>query len=203
MGQQLGDLMHLIVLPDNPPCWPEYDPQFVRELRWNPRVGHTVNVRRAFETIDADRWYLVKNVYGHRSRLDRGGRVEGYETVFGVPRPRFGARGFFQVEQRISTDRVWHHGMTYEYAETKSGGTPIGEPEPISVEDAYRYWERIREVLRISEAELIRRGMPKPVKHVLEGRPYWWAPETTSIAAHPTRSAPELVSRFRKVARSS
>lgn len=194
--------LHMIVLPDNPPEWPAYDPQFVSELVWNPRRGHRVDVRRAFETIDRDRWYLVANVYGHPSMRNGYSGVERYETVHGIPRPRRGARGYFQLKEQGRKDRIWHHGMTWETSEEASEAIPIGEPVPISVEDAWRYWDRIRVRLRLTEEQMERKGMPKPRRHVVEGRPYWW-----SAAGAAGRGAPvtvqERVTSFRRIARSA
>lgn len=202
-------MMGRIWIPDNPDCWPQYDAEVLAEARWDPKRGHRINMRRLFYTIDADRWYLVMNVFGHSSRPDRGGRIEKYETVHGVPRPKRGIAGYTLLKDTTISDRIWHHGMYYNTTKQQRDEVPIGAPVPISVAEAFKYWEQIRQQLRLSEQMMAYHKMPKPVHHVIDGKPFWWKDlpwqqrSTSTSPARPTQSAQETVARFRRAARSS
>lgn len=123
------------VLPDQPDVWRALTDEQLRLACETDE--HGLLTRRAMRVRQAallDRWYLIRNVHGWRSR---NGRVEAYFTTAGIERPYHGVWGVYGAFRQISQDDEFARTLTLEAHE-------IGSIEPISIAQAQRLYDRIR-----------------------------------------------------------
>ena len=123
------------ILADQPDVWRALTDEQLR-LAFETDE-HGLLTRRAMgvrKDAMLDRWYLIRNIYGWKSK---NGRVETHFTVAGIERPYHGPWGVYAAFQQITQDSETARTMTLDAHE-------IGAIEPITTAQARALYDRIR-----------------------------------------------------------
>lgn len=123
------------VLPDQPDTWRAMTDEQLRIATEHDDNGLlTPRALRARRDAMLDRWYLIRNVHGWKSR---NGRVDRYFTVAGIEKPYHGVWGIYAAFENLTQDSEFAHTMTLE-------AHVIGMIEPITIQQARALYDRIR-----------------------------------------------------------
>lgn len=158
-----------LTLGDNPQEWPELDPELVEIIRQatkdSPLGVPPLWVKEIASAIDADRWYLIKNV---NQLPDRNhSRPLPYITRGGVPMPHHGKMGIYRFYKQMTKVQDSHISVTRQMSKAEA----LGHHVPISVRQAAKFWDEQRKAFRLSEARAVRMLGPKPSPQLRDGRP--------------------------------